>query len=352
MNWFGNQDIGVDLGTASVLVYVKNKGIVLNEPSVLAMDVETGRILAVGEDARRMLGRTPERISAIRPLRDGVISDYDVTERMLRYFVKKVVGQRLIFRPRVVVCVPAGVTEVERRSVIDATIEAGARDTYLIEEPLAAAIGAGMDIAKPYGSMVVDIGGGTTDVAVISLSSLVVAETIKVAGDKFDDAIMRYMRKRHNLLVGERTAEEIKKNVGCAFPRRETIYMEVTGRDQMNGLPHTVSVGSDEMIEALEEPLASIIEAICQVLERTPPELASDISQRGIVMTGGGSLLYGLDRLISENTKVPCYVAEDPVSCVAIGTGRALESIDVFSDNLISGREHLKRRYRNKSTLQ
>ena len=352
MNWFGNQDIGVDLGTASVLVYVKNKGIVLNEPSVLAMDVETGRILAVGEDARRMLGRTPERISAIRPLRDGVISDYDVTERMLRYFVKKVVGQRLIFRPRVVVCVPAGVTEVERRSVIDATIEAGARDTYLIEEPLAAAIGAGMDIAKPYGSMVVDIGGGTTDVAVISLSSLVVAETITVAGDKFDDAIMRYMRKRHNLLVGERTAEEIKKNVGCAFPRRETIYMEVTGRDLMNGLPHTVSVGSDEMIEALEEPLASIIEAICQVLERTPPELASDISQRGIVMTGGGSLLYGLDRLISENTKVPCYVAEDPVSCVAIGTGRALESIDVFSDNLISGREHLKRRYRNKSTLQ
>ena len=352
MNWFGNQDIGVDLGTASVLVYVKNKGIVLNEPSVLAMDVETGRILAVGEDARRMLGRTPERISAIRPLRDGVISDYDVTERMLRYFVKKVVGQRLIFRPRVVVCVPAGVTEVERRSVIDATIEAGARDTYLIEEPLAAAIGAGMDIAKPYGSMVVDIGGGTTDVAVISLSSLVVAETIKVAGDKFDDAIMRYMRKRHNLLVGERTAEEIKKNVGCAFPRRETIYMEVTGRDLMNGLPHTVSVGSDEMIEALEEPLASIIEAICQVLERTPPELASDISQRGIVMTGGGSLLYGLDRLISENTKVPCYVAEDPVSCVAIGTGRALESIDVFSDNLISGREHLKRRYRTKSTLQ
>ena len=352
MNWFGNQDIGVDLGTASVLVYVKNKGIVLNEPSVLAMDVETGRILAVGEDARRMLGRTPERISAIRPLRDGVISDYDVTERMLRYFVKKVVGQRLIFRPRVVVCVPAGVTEVERRSVIDATIEAGARDTYLIEEPLAAAIGAGMDIAKPYGSMVVDIGGGTTDVAVISLSSLVVAETIKVAGDKFDDAIMRYMRKRHNLLVGERTAEEIEKNVGCAFPRRETIYMEVTGRDLMNGLPHTVSVGSDEMIEALEEPPASIIEAICQVLERTPPELASDISQRGIVMTGGGSLLYGLDRLISENTKVPCYVAEDPVSCVAIGTGRALESIDVFSDNLISGREHLKRRYRNKSTLQ
>ncbi len=351
MNWFGNQDIGIDLGTASVLVYVKNKGIVLNEPSVLAMDVETGRILAVGEEARRMLGRTPERIAAIRPLRDGVISDYDVTERMLRYFVKKVVGQRLIFRPRVVVCVPAGVTEVERRSVIDATIDAGARDTYLIEEPLAAAIGAGMDIAKPYGSMVVDIGGGTTDVAVISLSSLVVAETIKVAGDKFDDAIMRHMRRRHNLLIGERTAEEIKKNVGCAFPRRETIYMEVTGRNLLNGLPNTVSVGSDEMIDALEEPLASIIEAICLVLERTPPELASDISQRGIVMTGGGALLYGLDRLISEHTKVPCYVAEDAISCVAIGTGRALESIDVFSDNLISGREHLKRRYRNKSEL-
>jgi len=350
-NLFGNNDIGIDLGTASVLVYVKNKGIVLHEPSVLAMDVETGRILAVGEDARKMLGRTPERIAAIRPLRDGVISDYDVTERMLRYFVKKVLGQRVLFRPRVIVCVPAGVTEVERRSVIDATIEAGARDTYLIEEPLAAAIGAGMDIAKPYGSMVVDIGGGTTDVAVISLSSLVVAETIKVAGDEMNDAIMRYMRRRHNLLVGERTSEEIKQNIGCAFPRKEVIYMQVTGRNLMTGLPDTVTVGSDEMIEALEEPIAMIIEAICAVLEKTPPELAADISQRGIVLTGGGALLYGLDRLISEHTKVPCYVAEDAVSCVAIGTGRALESIDVFSDNLISGRDHLKRRYRNKSGL-
>nr|WP_122013047.1 rod shape-determining protein MreB [Maliibacterium massiliense] len=341
---FRSQDIGIDLGTASVLVYVKDQGIVLCEPSVLAMDKETGRILAVGDDARKMLGRTPDRIAAIRPLRDGVISDYDVTERMLRYFVRKVVGKHIFFKPRVVVCVPAGVTEVERRSVIDATMEAGARDTYLIEEPLAAAIGAGIDIAKPYGSMVVDIGGGTTDVAVISLGSLVVAETIKVAGDKFDDAIMRYMRKKHNLFIGERTAEEMKINIGSAYPRRETVYMDVTGRSLINGLPQTISIGSDEMCEALEETVQTVVEAVYSVLECTPPELAADVSERGIVMTGGGSLLYGLDRLISDSTKVPCYVAEDAVSCVAIGTGRALESIEVFSENLVSNRNSRSRR--------
>ena len=352
MGLFGNQDIGIDLGTASVLVYVKNKGIVLNEPSVLAMDTETGKILAVGEEARRMLGRTPERIAAIRPLRDGVISDYDVTERMLRYFLQKVIGRHVLIRPRVVVCIPAGVTEVERRSVIDATVEAGARDTYLIEEPLAAAIGAGMDISQPYGNMVVDIGGGTTDIALISLSSMVAAQTIKIAGDRFDEAIVRYMRRMHNLLVGERTAEEVKKNIGCAFPRREPIFMDVTGRNLMTGLPDTIKVSSNEMITALQEPLAGITEAVCQVLERTPPELAADVRRRGIVMTGGGSMLYGLDRLISERANVPCYHAEDAISCVAIGTGRALESIEIFGQNLVSGREHLKRRYRSNADLE
>jgi rod shape-determining protein MreB len=346
MSMFNVADIGIDLGTASVLIYVKERGIVLCEPSVLAMDKETGRILAVGDDARKMLGRTPDRIAAIRPLRDGVISDYDITERMLRYFFQKVVGKRMFMKPRVIVCVPAGVTEVERRSVIDATLEAGAKDTYLIEEPLAAAIGAGMDIAKPYGSMVVDIGGGTTDVAVISLGSMVVAETIKVAGDKFDEAIVRYMRKKHNLYIGERTAEEMKINIGAAYPRRETVYMDVTGRSLLNGLPRTLTVGSDEMIEAIEEPVQSIVEAVYSVLERTPPELAADVSGRGIVMTGGGALLYGLDRLISENTKVPCYVAEDAISCVAIGTGRALENIDIFSENMVSGKSRIRNRTR------
>ncbi len=251
---FHFEDVGIDLGTASVLVYIKNRGIVLREPSVVAMDKNTGRLLAVGDEARRMLGRTPGNIVALRPLRDGVISDYDVTERMLRYFLQKVVGRRLFFKPRVVVCVPSGVTEVEKRSVIDATCEAGARHTYLIEEPIAAAIGAGIDIGRPNGNMVVDIGGGTTDVAVISLGGAVVSESIKIAGDKFDEAIIRYMRKKHNLLLGERTAEELKINIGAAYPRKEPVYMDVTGRDLISGLPKTARVSSEEMAEALEEP--------------------------------------------------------------------------------------------------
>ncbi len=329
---FGSQDIGIDLGTASVLVYIKGQGIVLREPSVVAIDRNTGRILDVGDEARKMLGRTPGNIIAIRPLRDGVISDYDVTERMLRYFLRKVVGRRILFKPRVVVCVPSGVTEVEKRSVIDATMDAGARFTQLIEEPIAAAIGAGIDIGKPYGSMIVDIGGGTTDIAVISLGAPVVADSLKVAGDKCDEAIIRFMRKRHNLLVGERTAEEIKMTVGCAYPRKDPIYMEVTGRNLISGLPKTVRVGSDEMYEALVEPVQTIIEAVHAVLERTPPELAADIYDRGIVMTGGGALLYGFDRLLQESIKVPCFVAEDAISCVAIGTGRALENIDALGN--------------------
>ena len=327
---FGTQDIGIDLGTASVLVYVKGRGIVLREPSVVAVDKKTGRMLAIGEDARKMLGRTPGTIDAIRPLRDGVISDYHVTETMLRYFLDKVVGKKFFFKPRVVVCVPSGVTEVEKRSVIEATEDAGAREVDLIEEPIAAAIGAGIDISRPYGSMVVDIGGGTTDIAVISLNNTVEKSSLKLAGDRFDEAIVRYMRKKHNLLVGDRTAEELKINIGAAFPRKETIFMEVTGRNLVSGLPKTVNVGSDEMIEALDEPVQAILEAVHDVLERTPPEISSDIFDRGIIMTGGGALLYGLDMRIQQYTRVPCFVAEDAISCVAIGTGRALENIDAL----------------------
>ncbi len=329
---FGGQDIGIDLGTASVLVYMKGKGIVLREPSVVAIDRNTNKILAVGEDARLMLGRTPGNIVAIRPLREGVISDYDVTEKMLRYFIDKAIGRRRVFKPRMVVCVPSGVTEVEKRAVIDAANNAGARTTRLIEEPIAAAIGAGLDIAKASGNMVIDIGGGTTDIAVISLGGIVVSTSIKIAGDKFDEAIVRYMRKKHNIMVGERTAEELKINVGTAFPREDQIKVEVRGRNLISGLPKTIEVSSDEMLEALSEPVSAIADAVHSVLERTPPELSADISDRGIVMTGGGSLLNGLDKLISKRTGIPVYVAQDAISCVAIGTGKSLEHIDMLED--------------------
>ena len=328
---FEYSDIGIDLGTASVLVYVKGQGIVLREPSVVAIDRFTGKMLAIGDEARRMIGRTPGNIVAIRPLKDGVISNFDVTERMLRYFLNKVIGRKLFFKPRVVVCVPSGVTEVEKRSVIDASDEAGARKTYLIEEPIAAAIGAGIDIGAPYGSMVLAIGGGTSDVAVVSLGGSVVSDSIKVAGDKFDEAIVRYIRKKHNLFIGERTAEELKINIGTAYPRSEEVYMDVTGRNLVSGLPRTVRVAGNEILEALEEPVQLIFEAVHGVLERTPPELSADISENGICMTGGGSLLNGLDRMLTEKTKLPCYVAEDAISCVAIGTGKALEDIDSYS---------------------
>ena len=328
MKWFETSDIGIDLGTASVLVFVKGKGIVLREPSVVALDKSTGRRVAVGDEARHMIGRTPGNIVAIRPLRDGVISNYDVTEKMLFYFLKKIIGRRFFFKPRLVVCVPSGVTEVEKRSVKQASEGAGARHTMLIEEPIAAAIGAGIDIGAPYGSMVLDIGGGTTDVAVISLGSSVVSESIKCAGDKMDEAIVRYMRKKHNLLIGERTAEEMKINIGTAYPRKEDVYMDITGRNLISGLPRTVRIAGNEMIEALEEPIQLITDAVHSTLERTPPELAADVSENGICMTGGGSLLFGLDRYLSERVKIPCYVAEDAMSCVAIGTGKALENYD------------------------
>ncbi|MDL2236038.1 rod shape-determining protein MreB [Christensenellaceae bacterium OttesenSCG-928-L17] len=335
MGLFQFNDVGIDLGTSSVLVYVKDKGIVLREPSVVAVKRITGEICAIGEDARRMLGRTPGSIIAIRPLKDGVISNFDITERLLNHFLKKVVGNRIFFKPRVVVCVPSGVTEVEKRSVIDATEEAGARHTFLIEEPIAAAIGAGIDIAQPRGNMVLDIGGGTTDIAIISLGGAVLSDSIKIAGDKFDDSIVRYMRKKHNLLIGERTAEEMKIAIGSAYPRQDQTFIDVKGRNLISGLPQALVVGSNEMIEALEEPLQSILECVRSLFERTPPELASDIAENGICLTGGGALLYGMDKFISEHTKVPCYVAEDPVSCVAIGTGKVLENINLYSSGAI-----------------
>ena len=337
MAWFNMNynDIGIDLGTATVLVYVRDKGIVLREPSVGAVDRLSGRMLAVGEEARVMLGRTPGNIIAARPLRDGVISSFHDTERMLRYFMNKVIGRRLFFKPRVVVCGPSGVTEVEKRSVIEATEEAGARHTCLIAEPIAAAIGAGIDISSPQGHMVLDIGGGTSDVAVLSLGGAVISDSLKIAGDRFDEYIARYLKKKYNVLIGERTAEEIKINIGSAFPRKEEAYMEVTGRNLISGLPKSITISSNETIEAMQEPLNRIMETILGVLERTPPELTADIAESGICMTGGGSLLYGLDRLLTERTKIPCYVAEDAVSCVAIGTGKALESMDIYSQGAI-----------------
>ena len=325
------RDIGMDLGTASVLIFVKGKGVVLREPSVVALDKNTGRLLKVGDEAQKMLGRTPGNIVAIRPLREGVISDYDMTERMIREFLKKLTGFRL-FKPRLIICVPSGITEVEERAVIDAGIQAGARRVYLIEEPVAAAIGAGIDIAKPDGHMVVDIGGGTTDIAVISLSGIVESTSIKVAGDLFDEAVVKYIRRKHNVLVGDRTAEELKIRIGCVYPREEELEAEVKGRDLMTGLPRVFTVTSNEMLEAFDEVSSRIVEAIHSVLERTPPELVADISTNGIIMTGGGSLVYGFDKLIEEKTGIETHVADDAISCVAFGTGKSLDCISDMHD--------------------
>lgn len=318
-------DIGIDLGTASILVYIKGKGVVLKEPSVVAFDKDTNKIKAIGEDARLMLGRTPGNIVAVRPLRQGVISDYTVTEKMLKYFIQKAVGRTRFRKPIISVCVPSGVTEVEKKAVEDATYNAGARDVAIIEEPIAAAIGAGIDISKPCGNMIVDIGGGTSDIAVISLGGTVVSASIKIAGDDFDEAIVRYMRKKHNLLIGERTAEDIKIKIGSAYKRPETVSLDVRGRNLVTGLPKTITVTSDETEEALREPTAQIVEAVHSVLEKTPPELAADIADRGIVLTGGGGLLYGLEELIEEKTGITTMTAEDPMTAVAIGTGKYVE---------------------------
>lgn len=321
-------DIGIDLGTASILVYIKGKGVVLKEPSVVAIDRDTDTIRAIGEEARLMIGRTPGNIVAVRPLRQGVISNYSVTEQMIKYFIQKAVGKRSYKKPRISICVPSGATEVETKAVEDASFQAGAREVFIVEEPLAAAIGAGIDISKPCGNMVVDIGGGTTDIAVISLGATVESTSVKVAGDDFDDAIVRYMRKKHNLLVGERTAEEIKIGIGTCFKKTEVKKIEVRGRNLVTGLPKIIEVTSEEVEEALREAATQIVEAIHGVLENTPPELSADIAVRGIVLTGGGCLLDGLEELIESKTGINTMTAEDPMTAVAIGTGRYLEVMD------------------------
>lgn len=326
---FFSQDIGIDLGTATILVYVKGKGIVLREPSVVAIDKNTNEVLAVGQEARKMLGRTPGNIVAIRPLKDGVISDYTVTEKMLKYFINKVCG-KFIFSPKIMICIPSSVTEVEKKAVIDAANHAGAKKVYLIEEPIAAAIGAGIDIAKPYGSMILDIGGGTSDVAVIALGGPVKSKTLKVAGDRFDEAIIRYIKKHHNVIIGERTAEDVKIKIGCMYPKTTIEKMKIKGRDLSSGLPVEIETSSEEMLEALSENASQIIEGVHSVLEETPPELAADISERGIYITGGGGLIYGLDKLLQEKLGIPVMVADQAESCVAIGTGKALNHIELL----------------------
>ncbi|MDU4960906.1 MAG: rod shape-determining protein [Sporomusaceae bacterium] len=334
---FGSLDIGVDLGTANVLVYVKGKGIVLQEPSVVAMDRDSGRILAIGEEARRMLGRTPGNIIAIRPLREGVIADYDTTETMLRHFVQKVTGRSWFSKPRIMICIPSGVTTVEKRAVLEAAMRAGAKKTYLIEEPLAAALGAGLVISEPCGSMVVDIGGGTTDVAVLSLGGIVVSDSIRVAGDKFDEAIVRYVKREYNMMIGERTAEEIKISCGSAYPGDRNTAIDIRGRDLISGLPKTMRTTTAETASALAETVQAIVDCVKGVLERTPPELAADIVDRGIVLTGGGAMLHGLDKRLTLETGIPTYLAEEALSCVAIGTGKALDCLEALHDNVTQG---------------
>ena len=328
------KDMGIDLGTANTLVYIKGKGIIIREPSVVAIHTNTREVLAVGEEAKKMIGRTPGHIVAIRPLKDGVIADFDVTQSMLKYFIKKANQRRSIFQPRVVVCVPSGVTEVEKRAVEEATIHAGARDAYLIEEPMAAAIGAGLPVQEATGSMIVDIGGGTTEVAIISLGGIVTSKSIRIGGDELDESIVYYIKKEYSLMIGERTAEEIKIVIGSADEKNKETKMQIRGRDLISGLPKTLEITSSEIHKAMKEPIANIIDAIKFTLEKTPPELASDIMELGIMLTGGGALLSGIDKLIKSETGMPVHTAEDPLDCVAIGTGRALESIEVLKKTL------------------
>jgi rod shape-determining protein MreB and related proteins len=329
-NGFGGRDMAVDLGTANTLVYVRGRGIVLSEPSVVAIDERSGEVHAVGVEAKRMLGRTPGTISAIRPLKDGVIADFDVTEQMLRHFIQKV-HQHRFAHPRVVVCVPSGVTGVEKRAVEEATLSAGAREAHLIEEPMAAAIGAGLPVSEPTGNMIVDIGGGTTEVAVISLGGIVVSQSLRVGGDEMDEAIISHVKKEYKLLIGQQTAEEIKLEIGSAFDMREEFHAEVRGRDMLTGLPKTVVLSSEEVRHALEEPVSQIIDAIRSTLDKTPPELAADIMDRGIVLAGGGALLAGLDERLRHETQMPTHLAESPLTCVAVGSGRSLEVLEAMS---------------------
>ena len=332
---FFSRDLGIDLGTSNVLIYAAGRGIVLREPSVIALDKNSGKVLQVGAAARNMLGRTPGNVVAVHPLQDGVISDYELTARMLTEMLRRVLRHAIV-KPRMIVTVPSGITEVEERAVIDAGIQAGARKVYLIEEPVAAAIGAGIDITQPDGHFIIDIGGGTSDIAVISLSGVVESASIKVAGDQFNEAVVKYMRRKHNLLIGERTAEEMKMSIGCVFPPEEEMTMEIKGRCLLTGLPKLITVTSTEMMDAFEEPVERIMEAVHQVLERTPPELVADISSNGIVMTGGGSLIRGFDKLVTARTGIHTVVAENAIQCVAEGTGKSLESVGEMKDGTMN----------------
>ncbi len=336
MGWAA--DIGIDLGTASVLVFMQGKGIILNEPSVVSIDQKSGKVLAVGEYARSMLGRTPENIIAVRPLREGVIADFDITEIMLKYFISKVCKARRIFRPRVVVCIPVSTTSVEKKAVIDASLRAGAREAYLVEEPRAAALGAGLEIFEPCGNMVVDIGGGTTDIAILSMGETVVSTSVRVGGDKFDEAIIRYLRKEHNLFIGERTAELLKIEVGSAFPGNRSASLAVRGRDLVTGLPRSQDITTAMVTEAIKEPLGAILRGVHQVMEKTPPELSGDVMEKGVILTGGGAMLDGLHKMLTRETGVPVYLAEDPIGCVAKGTGKTLEYLDQLKGTLITSK--------------
>lgn len=331
-----SHDMGIDLGTANTLVHVNGKGIIIREPSVVAVDKANNEVLAIGAEAKQMIGRTPGHIIAIRPMKDGVIADFDITQSMLKFFIKKAIGKNSLVRPRIVVGVPSGVTEVEKRAVIDATVQAGAREAYLIEEPMAAAIGAGLPVQEATGSMVVDIGGGTCEVAVISLGGIVVSKSIRTGGDAMDDAIVRYIRKTFSLLIGERTAEEVKINIGTAMPLENPEEMDIRGRDLVSGLPKNITINSNQVCEALNEPVTNILDAVRNTLERTPPELAADIMDRGVVMTGGSSLLRNLDRIMSRDTGMPVYVSDDALSCVALGTGLAVENVDVYKKGFMA----------------
>lgn len=322
-----NEEIGIDLGTSNVLIYINGKGIVLNEPSIVAVNKDTGEILAIGEDAKGMLGRTPDNIIAVKPLMDGVISDYEIAERMLKHFIKKSCGGGRFFKPNIMVCVPSGVTEVERRAVQQAAMQVGAKEVYLMQEPVAAALGAGIDISKPEGSMVVVVGGGTTDIAVMSMNSIIASTSVKMAGDKLDEAIARYLRKQHKLYIGERTAEQLKITVGTAYPRDSEVSMTCRGRDLMTGLPEAVEITSSEMLEAMEETLSAICEAIHSILKIVPPELAADIGSSGVYLTGGGALLHNMDKMIQVKTGIRVIRADNPMECVVMGTAKALENL-------------------------
>ena len=336
-----NKDIGIDLGTANTLVYLRGKGIVMREPSVVAVDTKTDDVRGVGQEAKAMIGRTPGNIVAVRPLKDGVIADYDITANMLSYFIKRVCGSNKFFGPRVVICIPSGVTEVERRAVREASLRAGARQVSIIEEPMAAAIGAGLPISEPTGSMIVDIGGGTSEVAVISLGGIVASRSVRVGGDEFDQSIIAYIKRKYNLLIGERTAEDIKIQIGSAYPLEEETTLEIKGRNLVDGLPKNITIGSEEIREALSESLYKVVDAVKETLERTPPELSADIIDRGIMLSGGGALLRGLDQLIQSETGIDVHVAEDPLDCVAKGAGAVLDHVDVLHDVLDTDGAHM-----------